>query len=147
VRAFSLVLALVLALVGAGCGDGDERGTLLIETRTGPVELSVELADSTDERRRGLMERESLPADAGMVFLFEREHEGGLWMKDTLIPLSAAFLDRDGRVLRILDMEPCEADPCPVYDPGVSYVAAVEANRGAFERLGVAVGDVAQLER
>jgi hypothetical protein len=68
-------------------------------------------------------------------------------MKDTLIPLSAAFLDRDGRVLRILDMEPCEADPCPVYDPGVSYVAAVEANRGAFERLGVAVGDVAQLER
>jgi uncharacterized membrane protein (UPF0127 family) len=147
VRAFSLVLVLVLALVGAGCGDGDERGTLLIETRTGPVELSVELADSTDERRRGLMERESLPADAGMVFLFEREHEGGLWMKDTLIPLSAAFLDRDGRVLRILDMEPCEADPCPVYDPGVSYVAAVEANRGAFERLGVAVGDVAQLER
>jgi uncharacterized membrane protein (UPF0127 family) len=147
VRAFSLVLGLVLVLVAAGCGDEDERGTLRIETRTGPVELSVELADSTDERRRGLMDRESLPADAGMVFLFEREHEGGLWMKDTLIPLSAAFLDRDGRVLEILDMEPCEADPCPVYDPGVSYVAAVEANRGAFERLGVAVGDVAQLER
>jgi uncharacterized membrane protein (UPF0127 family) len=147
VRAFSLVLVLVLALVAAGCGDEDERGTLLIETRTGPVELSVELADSTDERRRGLMERESLPADAGMVFLFEREHQGGLWMKDTLIPLSAAFLDRDGRVLRILEMEPCEADPCPVYDPGVSYVAAVEANRGAFERLGVRVGDVAQLDR
>jgi uncharacterized membrane protein (UPF0127 family) len=144
---FSLVLGLVLALGAAGCGDEDERGTLLIETRMGPVELSVELADSTDERRRGLMERESLPADAGMVFLFEGDHEGGLWMKDTLIPLSAAFLDRDGRVLRILDMEPCEADPCPVYDPGVSYVAAVEANLGAFERLGVAVGDVAQLER
>jgi uncharacterized membrane protein (UPF0127 family) len=147
VRVLSLVLGLVLALVAAGCGDGDERGTLWIETRTGTVELAVELADSTDERRRGLMGRESLAADAGMVFLFEREHEGGLWMKDTLIPLSAAFLDRDGRVLRILDMEPCEADPCPVYDPGVGYVAAVEANRGAFERLGVRVGDVARLER
>ena len=59
----------------------------------------------------------------------------------------AAFIDRDGRVLDIVDMEPCRADPCPVYDPGVRYVAAVEVNQGAFERLGVAVGDVARLER
>lgn len=143
----ALLAALALALAAAGCGGGEERGTLSVETRTGTVALAVELADSDEERRRGLMGRESLPADAGMVFLFEREHEGGFWMKDTLIPLSAAFLDRDGRVLAVVDMAPCEADPCPVYDPGVRYVAAVEVNRGAFERLGVAVGDVARLER
>jgi uncharacterized protein len=142
-----LWFVLGLAFLIAGCGSGAEHGTLSIETGTGLVEISVEVADSDDERRRGLMGRGSLPADAGMVFLFEREHEGGLWMKDTLIPLSAAFLDRDGRVLRIVDMTPCESDPCPVYDPGVSYVAAVEVNRGAFAQLGVAVGDVARLER
>jgi len=147
VRLLWLLLVLVAALLAAGCGSEAEQGTLTIDTRTGPVVLSVELADSDEERRRGLMGRESLQTDAGMVFLFEREHQGGLWMKDTLIPLSAAFLDRDGRVLEVVDMTPCEEDPCPVYDPGVSYVAAVEVNRGAFERLGVAVGDIAQLER
>jgi uncharacterized membrane protein (UPF0127 family) len=142
-----LLVALVLALSAASCAGDEDRGTLTIETRTGPVELSVELADTDDERRRGLMGRESLPADEGMVFLFEREHQGGLWMKDTLVPLSAAFLDRDGRVLSIVEMTPCESDPCPVYDPGITYVAAVEVNRGTFERLGVAVGDIARLER
>lgn len=141
------VLAFTLVLVAASCGGAADRGVLRIETRTGAAELSVELADSDDERRRGLMGRTSLAEDAGMVFLFGREHQGGLWMKDTLIPLSAAFLSRDGRVLRILDMEPCVADPCPVYDPGVGYVAAVEVNRGAFDRLGVEVGDIAQLDR
>lgn len=143
-----LCLLAAIVAVTASCGGGEEQhGTLRFETRTGPVELPVELADSDEERRRGLMDRASLPADAGMVFLFEREHQGGFWMKDTLIPLSVAFLDRDGRVLEILDMTPCASDPCPVYDPGVRYVAAVEVNRGAFARLGVAVGDVARLER
>jgi len=147
VRRPRILLVLVAALLAAGCGSEAERGTLTIETRAGPVELPVELADSDEERRHGLMGRSSLPAGAGMVFLFEREHQGGFWMKDTLIPLSVAFLDRDGRVLELLDMSPCEADPCPVYDPGVRYVAAVEVNRGAFARLGVGVGDVARLER
>jgi uncharacterized membrane protein (UPF0127 family) len=147
VRVRAILLALLLVPLASGCGSEEDRGTLRIETRAGAVAFSVELADSSEERRRGLMGRTSLPEDAGMVFLFDREHEGGLWMKDTLIPLSAAFLDGDGRVLRILDMEPCEADPCPVYDPGIGYVTAVEVNRGAFERLGVDVGDVARLER
>ena len=146
-RVAVIFLALALAVSAAGCGGADDRGTLRIETSTGTVELSVELADSSEERRRGLMGRTSLPDDEGMVFLFGREHQGGFWMKGTLIPLSAAFLDRDGRVLRILDMRPCDSDPCPVYDPGVRYVAAVEVNQGAFERLGVAVGDIAELDR
>jgi uncharacterized membrane protein (UPF0127 family) len=138
--------ALCVVAIAPSCG-GDDRTTLRIQTRTGVVELSVELAESTEERRRGLMGRTSLASDAGMVFVYGEPRRGGLWMKNTLIPLSAAFLDREGRVLRILDMEPCRADPCRVYDPGVGWVTAVEVNRGAFERLGVAVGDVATLER
>ncbi len=138
-------VCLVLTML-AGCG-GPERATLSVETASGVVALAVEVAESAEDRRRGLMGRESLPENEGMLFLYAAEHRGGLWMKNTLIPLSAAFLDRDGRVLRVVDMEPCRADPCPVYDPGVSYRAALEVNRGALGRLGIAVGDVARLER
>ena len=82
--------------------------------------MPVEVADTQEEREVGLMNRESLPADAGMIFVFE-EDTGGFWMKDTLIPLSIAFAAADGTIVSILDMDPCEADPCEIYDPGVPY--------------------------
>jgi hypothetical protein len=61
-------------------------------------------------------------------------------MKNTLIPLSIAFFDRQGVILRILDMEPCRADPCPVYYPGVVYQGALEVNQGWFRRRGLKEG-------
>jgi hypothetical protein len=82
-----------------------------------------------------------------MLFLFPEDHRGGFWMKNTLIPLSIAFLDADGQVLAVLDMEPCRADPCPIYDPGVSYRSALEVNQGALARWGVGAGDVVTVER
>ena len=116
--------------------------TVLIETAGGgEVVVQVEVADTDEERQVGLMDRESLPADAGMIFLFDETASGGFWMKNTLIPLSIAFADEDGTILAILDMEPCEADPCEIYDPGVSYRSALEVNQGAFSSWGVAVGD------
>ena len=114
---------------------------VVLETAAGEVEVPVEVADSQQEREVGLMNRDSLPADAGMIFLFDEDHAGGFWMKDTLIPLSIAFADADGTILGILDMEPCEADPCDIYDPGVPYRSALEVNQGAFESWGVQTGD------
>jgi uncharacterized membrane protein (UPF0127 family) len=93
------------------------------------------------------MQREFLPDDAGMLFLFEEETAGGFWMKNTLIPLSIAFVGGDGTILRILDMEPCEADPCEIYDPGVAYASALEVNQGAFADWGVEEGDLLTLEQ
>ena len=61
-------------------------------------------------------------------------------MKDTLIPLSFAFWNKQGRIVRILDMAPCRADPCALYDPRVAFVGALEVNRGAFKRWGVRTG-------
>jgi uncharacterized protein len=87
------------------------------------------------------MGRTSLPADAGMVFVYPEGHAGPFWMKDTLIPLSIAFYAADGRILRILDMQPCKADPCPLYDPEVTYRGALEVNDGGFEDLGITEGD------
>ena len=136
-----------LVALGAGCGDELERGTLEVATGGGIVRLDVELAVSADERRRGLMDRSSLPERSGMLFLYRENSRRGFWMKDTLIPLSIAFLDARGRVLRILDMEPCTRDPCPVYEAGIAYRSALEMNQGAFARLGIEVGDVATLSK
>jgi uncharacterized membrane protein (UPF0127 family) len=125
----------------------EEAGpVVLIETAAGEVRVPVEVADSQEEREVGLMNRESLPADAGMIFLFEDDTQGGFWMKNTLIPLSIAFADAGGTIVSILDMEPCEADPCEIYDPGVTYRSALEVNQGAFADWGVEVGDRLTLE-
>jgi uncharacterized membrane protein (UPF0127 family) len=126
----------------------EESGPVVrIETAEGgEVVVPVEIADSPEERQVGLMNRESLPEDAGMIFLFDQDEDGGFWMKDTLIPLSIAFADADGTIVSILDMEPCEADPCEIYEPGVFYRSALEVNQGAFSRWGVQEGDRLTLE-
>jgi uncharacterized protein len=130
-----------------GEGGSKTGPVVLIETATDAVEVPVEVADSPGEREVGLMHRESLPEDAGMVFLFEEDNVGGFWMKNTLIPLSIAFADAEGTIVSILDMDPCEADPCEIYDPGVPYRSALEVNQGAFEDWGVQVGDALTLEQ
>ena len=168
-RSLGALVCLAVSLAAAACG-GEEsspptttvsspattstepEATTSEPEKTGPVVLlqtaagdevvvPVEVADSPDEREVGLMGRESLPEDAGMIFLFDSDLSGGFWMKDTLIPLSIAFVDADGTIVSILDMEPCETDPCEIYDPGVSYRSALEVNQGAFSRWGVEEGD------
>jgi len=76
-----------------------------------------------------------------MAFLYPEDSRGAFWMKGTLIPLSAAFFDGRGRIRRILRMEPCRADPCRLYDPGVAYRGVLELNAGAYGRWGIRTGD------
>ena len=150
----AIAVALTAALLAPACGaarrgpavPGSPGATAVIETAAGPITVDVEVADSEAEREVGLMGRTSLPTDAGMVFLFDAPTTVSFWMKDTLLPLSIAFWDADGRIVGILDMEPCEADPCPIYGPDVPYVGALEANLGFFADRGVAVGDEVRLE-
>jgi hypothetical protein len=139
-------LSTALTACRGGAATPLPTGTLGFDTAGGPVQLRVEIADTPASRQRGLMDRASLPADAGMAFLFDEPGDGGFWMKDTRIPLSIAFWGADGRILTMLDMEPCRADPCPVYPPGVTYVGAVEVNQGYFEQHGIANGDRVALQ-
>jgi uncharacterized protein len=101
------------------------------------VEVPVYVADEPELRRLGLMHRDELAADAGMVFVYPHDTEGGFWMKNTRIPLSIAYFAADGDVLAVLDMEPCEADPCPTYDPEVAYRGTLEVNEGYFDEVGL----------
>ena len=138
-------LALVLLFLCAACGGG--QPTVSIDTAGGEVTVPVEVANTPAKRERGLMGRQSLALDAGMVFVFPKDSKDAFWMKDTLIPLSIAFYDDRGRIVSLLDMEPCRAQPCPLYSPGAAYRGALEVNRGAFDRWGVRVGDRLRLEQ
>ena len=100
--------------------------------------LKVELALSEEQRERGLMYRKQLGHDEGMVFVFDEPAYQSMWMKNTLIPLSVAFLDADGRILNILDMQPETLDTHTSAGPA-RY--AIETNIGWFERNKVKAGD------
>jgi uncharacterized protein len=146
---YALVLVLLLA---AACGSssdpaqgGGDTATLEIRTDAGVRSFDVEVADTTDERRTGLMGRESLAPYDGMAFLWTDPVQGSFWMKDTLIPLSIAFWDTDGTIVSMMDMQPCMADPCPTYGPDAPFVGAVEVAQGELEQRGVGVGDTVEL--
>jgi len=143
----TLVLVLLLA---AACGSSttdraSDTATLQVRTASGVRSLDVQVADTTQERATGLMGREDLSPYDGMAFLWTEPVNGSFWMKDTLIPLSIAFWDRDGRIVSIMDMQPCDRDPCPTYGPDTPFVGAVEVAEGDLRRHGIAVGDTVEL--
>ena len=109
------------------------------------INLTVQVADTFKKREKGLMFVEHLPENEGMLFVYSGKTYGGFWMKNTLIPLSIAFLDSDGKILKILDMVPCKEDECPTYDPELFYQYALEVNLGWFEKNQIKEGDFIKL--
>jgi uncharacterized membrane protein (UPF0127 family) len=134
-KAISFLLA--AALVSSVAARAD------VSFRTGQVQvaghaLKVEIADHEPQRMQGLMFRKKLGANDGMVFLFEEPGYHSMWMKNTLIPLSVAFIDGEGRILNILDMEPETLDAHTAAGPAVF---ALETNKGWFAAKKVKPGD------
>jgi uncharacterized membrane protein (UPF0127 family) len=107
------------------------------------VVLSVEVADDAEERGQGLMFRESLAEDAGMIFVYAEDTTIGFYMRNTTIPLSIAFITRDGVIIDIQDMQPL--DEALHYAPA-PYAYAVEVNQGWYGRNGIDVGDLAEVQ-
>lgn len=126
--------AWLFALCVVGCDPGLPTATVQVGTAT----LLVEIAHTEEARRQGLMKRDHLAEDRGMLFVYTDSALRGFWMKDTKIPLSIAFLDEAGTIRRITDMRPFATDRVPSLYPA-RY--ALEVNQGWFERHGVGVGD------
>jgi len=141
------VTAAVFFLNGAGCRRGPETGVIFgeREIRVGEKTVTVEVAITPAQLEQGLKYRPSLPEDRGMLFLFSRPGRRSFWMKDTLIPLSIAFIDGEGRIVGILDMEP--DDGAESHRPGRSFLYALEMNRGWFEKNNIRVGDLVEVGR
>ncbi len=146
----TLLLATVLALLPA-CTDvprmpqvdpsSAPTHEIVFHAAKGDRPLSVRVADTPDERAEGLMGTEDLPADEGMAFVFAEPSTAAFWMKDTLIPLSIAFVGPDGTIVTLANMAPCRTDPCPTYSARAPYTLAVEANAGWFRDHGIHEGD------
>ncbi|MCS2609799.1 DUF192 domain-containing protein [Halomonas dongshanensis] len=143
---------LALAPVGLGTAwaqkapDFGAPASLVIHTSAGPQRLQVEIADTPAKRQYGLMGREQLDKNAGMLFVFDGEQSAhnGFWMFQTLIALDIAFIDADGRIVAIETMPPCPSTSpreCPAYLPGAAYHTALEVNAGYFAERGIELGD------
>lgn len=127
-----VVLLLILLLPSLGAAQP------LLELRIGKAELQAEYAVTVPERTRGLMGRTELAANRGMLFRFDDFRPHCLWMKDTPLPLSAAFMDEAGRIVDLIELEPLSTEIRCSKAPA-RY--ALETNRGWFEGRGIAVGD------
>ena len=127
-----IFLALALALSGAALAE-----LPTVKLSTGMHLIRAEVADSMGTRMEGLMHRKSMPQGSGMVFVFEENAPHCMWMKNTLIPLSVAFIDESGAIINIADMQPhseqshCAARPARY---------ALEMNKGWFAQRGIKPG-------
>ena len=104
--------------------------------------FEVEVVKTPKDRERGLMFRESLDNNAGMLFIFEQSGNYPFWMKNTLIPLDIIWIDEKKEVVFIGEnIQPCIADPCPSYNPSALVLYVLEINAGKAEEIGLEVGD------
>lgn len=108
-----------------------------VRLSAGMHQIDAQLARTMDQRATGLMWRKEMPQHEGMLFVFEQPFRQCFWMKNTLLPLSAAFLDDDGTIVNIADMKPrSEESHCS--DKPVRYV--LEMNQGWFAKRGLKAG-------
>ena len=148
VRAARLI---VVTLLLTGCSGvtgypKDPRPIVVFSTAGGTVSTGpLRTADTEESRTHGLMGVPSLPPDEGMLFLFDGPSTTTFGMKDMAISLSIAFWDQNGRVVGVLEMEPCHQDPCTHFSSTAPYVAALEMNRGWFAAHGIQIGDHAEI--
>ncbi len=129
-----LLYLVMFTVLFSACGKGMEK----VSMKIGKDRYSIEVARSQEELEKGLMNRRTVPVHTGMLFVFEKDRRLSFWMKNTLVPLSIAYLSSDGVVKEIYSMVP--ESLAPVNSKHfVRY--ALELPEGSFTRSGVHVGD------
>lgn len=141
---FLLFALLLLALIAAACGDDDlpkattsERASVTVSAAGTQAKLTVEIAATEKQRQQGLMLRQSMADNAGMLFLFPNDTTVGFWMRNTYLPLDIAYIDAAGKVLEIHQAQPLDETSITPKGP---YRYTLEVNQGWFERHGFGPG-------
>ena len=111
----------------------------------GPQEMTAELAITQTEVATGMMFRKEMAESEGMLFIFSRPHRTSFYMRNTILPLSGAYIDSEGIILEIHDLKPLNEEPVPADSDRVQYV--LETRQGWFERNKVGVGSMVRTER
>ena len=133
-------------LASFSCGEADsgqivfDTISLTIQTNSGTLNLTVEVADTDEKRAQGLMNRQTLAADAGMIFVFDTEEQLSFWMKNTYVSLDMIFLSADKEIVYIEEgTTPLSTE---LITPDVAAQYVLEVNAGYVAANGIAAGDV-----
>jgi hypothetical protein len=135
-RALCLALSL-LVCVSAQSQDSPQTNLPRIKLQAGMYQIDTQVAQTPEQRSIGLMFRTDMPAHEGMLFVFEQPATQCFWMKNTLIPLTAAFVAEDGTIVNLADMKPQTTDSHCSTKP-VRFV--LEMNQGWFAKRGLKAG-------
>ena len=146
IKRFLLLFIVFFHIFLLGCTKGEkfEKQELVIEGKAGNVIIKTEIAKTDPQRQQGYMFRKQVNDGEAMLFVFEREQILSFWMKNTLVPLSIAFITHDGKILEIFDMY--SGDLTPV-NSSRSVRYALEVPQGWFARAGVGPGDKLDLSK
>ena len=104
----------------------------------------LEIASTYQDRRKGLMFRKELPEDFGMIFVWDSKKIQCMWMRNTFVPLSVAYIDNLGAIIDIYDMEPLSKMSVCSKEPSLY---ALEVNQGWFKKKGINVGDILTIDK
>ena len=144
--AFALVLVLLLVLQaamtligGTAVAKGPEAAPKFKKILVGKTPLRVEVVETLEKQERGLMFRQSLPENEGMLFVYREPQELAFWMRNTFIPLDIVFVGADGIILNIHQARPL--DESVLYRSAGSAKYVIETNQGWFSRHGIRPGD------
>jgi len=134
----AVFVASVTIFVGCSAPERGEEGAKPFALEIRSAVVWVEIARTPEQHTRGLMFRKKLPEDAGMLFVYDKEDFRRFWMKNTYIPLSLAYIDSDGVIFQIEEMEPLDETAVVSVRPA-RFV--LEVNRGWFRKHGIGIGD------
>ena len=141
----NMICAVALALFCIGfvsCEPDPNPVRTRQDLAVGSAVFKVELATTEDQRTMGLMHRTQLADNQGMLFVFDQDQHLDFWMKNTILPLSIAYISSKGEIKEILDMVPFSLQSVP---SEYAVRSALEVNKGAFQRAGVKTGDMVVL--
>jgi uncharacterized membrane protein (UPF0127 family) len=132
-----LAVAALLAPLGVSAQDGPQMSLQRVKLSAGMHLIDAQVALTPEQRQIGLMFRKEMPQQEGMIFVFEQPAQQCFWMKNTLLPLTAAFVADDGTIVNLADMKPQTTDPHCSAQP-VRFV--LEMNKGWFVKKGIKAG-------
>ena len=140
-KKFVVILLVFMLVFLANCAKISEeiQKEIFIDNGEGLIRINAEIADDNHERMNGLMFRENLEENSGMLFIFENEEMQTFWMKNTMIPLDIIFIGNNFEIVDIKSAEPCSKDPCKLYASSgpARYILEVNAGFAADNKINV----------